>query len=53
MTQTTDANVGKGATIRVNIDKEGASGVKKKKKKKKKKNYKWRVVSGDGKVVDV
>ena len=33
LTQTTDANVGKGATVRVNIDKEGASGVKKKKKK--------------------
>ena len=30
MTQTTDANVGKGATVRVNIDKEGTSGVKKK-----------------------
>ena len=40
MTQTTDANVGKGATVRVNIDKEGASGVKKKKQKKNKKNYK-------------
>ena len=46
MAQTTGANVGKGATVRVNIDKEGASGVKKK-------NYKWRVVSGDGTVVDV
>ena len=30
VTQTTGANVGKGATVRVNIDKEGASGVKKK-----------------------
>ena len=30
VTQTTDANVGKGATVRVNIDKEVASGVKKK-----------------------
>ena len=28
VTQTTDANVGKGATVRVNIEKEGASGVK-------------------------
>ena len=27
--QCTDANVGKGETVRVNIDKEGASGVKK------------------------
>ena len=34
VTQTTDANVGKGATVRVNIDKEGASGVKKKEIKK-------------------
>ena len=35
VTQTTDANVGKGATVRVNIDKEGhgASWVKKKIKK--------------------
>ena len=33
VTQTTDANVGKGATVRVNIDKEGASGVKRKKRK--------------------
>ena len=31
MTQTTDANVGKGVTVRVNIDKEGAGRVKKKK----------------------
>ena len=31
--QTTGANVGNGATVRGNIDKEGASGVKKKKKK--------------------
>ena len=46
-----NANVGKGATVWVNIDKEGASGVKRKKKRKK--NYKWRVVSGDGTVVDV
>ena len=29
VTQTTDAIVGKGATVRVNTDKEGASGVKK------------------------
>ena len=36
VTQTTDANVGKGATVKVNIDKEGASGMEKKKKKKKK-----------------
>ena len=32
MTHITDSNVGKGATVRVNIDKEGASGVKKNKK---------------------
>ena len=32
VTQTTETNVGKGATIRVNIDKEDASGVKKEKK---------------------
>ena len=28
VTQTTDSNVGKGATVRMNIDKEGASVVK-------------------------